>query len=243
MRIDGARRQPLASMMRVAALYDIHGNLPALEAVLADVQAAAVDHILVGGDVFPGPMAREVLQLLRTLTVPTSYIRGNGDRSLVDIAGGRESAGLPDALVPLFEWHAAQLDAADVETVARWPLTETLSVASNRVLFCHATPRDDNEMFNATTPVERIAPAFAAVREQLVVCGHTHRQFDRTINDRRVVNAGSVGMPFGATDAQWLLLGESAEFRSTVYDRAVAARRVMATDYPRKDEFIQLVLA
>jgi predicted phosphodiesterase len=79
------------------------------------------------------------------------------------------------------------------------------------------------------------------VSEQLVVCGHTHRQFDRTIEGIRVVNAGSVGMPFGGVDAEWLLLGEAVEFRRTAYDRAAAVRRVKATDYPRRDEFIETV--
>jgi putative phosphoesterase len=227
--------------MRVAALYDIHGNLPALEAVLDGVRLAGADHILIGGDVFPGPMAREVLHQIRDLTIPVSYIRGNGERGLVDVANGRESVGLPPAFVPVFQWHVAQLGSSDLQAVAQWPLTTALSLGKQRVLFCHATPRDDNEMFDATTPAARIAPAFAGVSEQLVVCGHTHRQFDRTIEGIRVVNAGSVGMPSGGVDAEWLLLGEAVEFRRTAYDRAAAVRRVKATDYPRRDEFIETV--
>ena len=227
--------------MRVAALYDIHGNLPALEAVLADVERTGVDKIIIGGDIFPGPMAREVLQHLRQLSTPVSFIRGNGDRALVDVAHGRESMGLPPSLIPLFKWHAAQLDASDLQEVSQWPLATALSLPMGDVLFCHATPRDDNEMFNVSTPAERIAPAFAGVGEQLVVCGHTHRQFDRTIGTNRVVNAGSVGMPFGGTEAEWLLLGDAVELRRTAYDRSAAATRVLATDYPRKDEFIQMV--
>lgn len=175
--------------------------------------------------------------------IPVSYIRGNGDRALVDVASGRESTGLSAAFIPLFQWHAAQLDTADVQAVSQWPLTSTLSLASVRLLFCHATPRDDNEMFNAATAAERIAPAFAGVREQLVVCGHTHRQFDRTVGDVRVLNAGSGGMPSGGIDAEWLLLDDDIEFRRTAYDRVSAISRVLATDYPRKDEFIQTVLA
>ena len=229
--------------MLVAALYDIHGNLPALEAVLEQVRIEHVDRIVVGGDVFPGPMAREVFHRLRTLEVPVDYIRGNGDRALVDVASGRESIGLPSALIPLFEWHVSQLEQADLRRISEWPLTSALRIGHlGDVLFCHATPRDDNEMFNAMTPAERVAPAFSGVEERVVICGHTHRPFDRAIGEVRVVNAGSVGMPFSGTDAEWLLLGETIEPRRTPYDLADAARRIGATDYPRKDEFIQIAL-
>lgn len=229
--------------MRVAALYDIHGNLPALEAVLADVRAAGVDRIVIGGDIFPGPLAREVLHHVRSLDIPVHYIRGNGDRNLVEIGQRRDAVGLPPAFIPLFEWHVAQLDRADLLTVSQWPLTTTLTIGQlGVVLFCHATPRDDNEMFNVSTPAERISAAFAGVADRVVICGHTHRQFDRMIGDMRVVNAGSVGMPFDGKDAAWLLLGDVIEARRTSYDLADAARRVRATDYPRKDEFIQVAL-
>jgi len=231
------------SMNRLAALYDIHGNLPALEAVLAEVHGAGVHQILIGGDVFPGPMAREVLHRLRELDIPVLYIRGNGERAVADVAAGRQSAGLPPALVPLMEWHVAQLDPTDVQSMEAWPPTMTLSIASHGdVLFCHATPRDDNEMFNASTPGERIAPAFAGIAQRLVVCGHTHRPFERMVGDVRVVNAGSVGMPFSGTEAEWLLIGDDLEPRRTAYDLADAERRIRATDYPRADEFIQVAL-
>ena len=230
--------------MRVAALYDIHGNLPALEAVLEQVRIEEVTRIVVGGDVFPGPLAREVLRRLSTIAVPIDYIRGNGDRALVDVANGRESLGLPSALTPLFDWHASQLERSELQRISEWPLMTTLRVDPlGDVLFCHATPRDDNEIFNAMTPTDRIAPAFSGVDERLVICGHTHRPFDRTIGDIRVVNAGSVGMPFGGTEAEWLLLGETIEPRRTPYDLADATRRIVATDYPRKDEFIQIALS
>lgn len=230
--------------MRIAALYDIHGNLPALEAVIADARLAGADHLLIGGDIFPGPMAHETLGYLRALDIPVQYIRGNGDRNLVEVAEGRESPGLPPALVPLFEWQLTQLDRSSLHVVAQWPSLAALSVgALGEVLFCHGTPRDDNEMFNVSTPAARIEPAFAGVSRRLVICGHTHRQFDRMVGEVRVVNAGSVGMPFGGTEAEWLLLGDAVELRRTAYDRVDAARRIMTTDYPRKDEFIQVALA
>lgn len=234
---------PFHRVRRVAALYDIHGNLPAFEAVLEDVRKARPDALLVGGDVFPGPMALDVLRALHTSDIPVYYIRGNGDRALVDTANGRESAGLPPALIPLFDWHVSQLERAEVDRVAAWPLTERLSVgALGDVLFCHATPRDDNEMFNAATSVATIAPAFGSVDAGIVICGHTHRQFDRNIGDIRVLNAGSVGMPLGGSDAEWLLLGDTVEMRRTAYDLDTAERRVRATDYPCADEFVRIAM-
>jgi predicted phosphodiesterase len=229
--------------MRIAALYDIHGNLPALEAVLAEALFVGVDELVIGGDIFPGPMAREVLHRLRAMDLPVHYIRGNGDRNVVEIARGREAVGLPPALIPLTEWHVAQLATNDIDAIGRWAPTISRPIDGfGDVLFCHATPRDDNEMFNGSTPADRIGPAFAGIAERLVICGHTHRQFDRMIGDVRVANAGSVGMPFGAKDAEWLLLGEVVELRRTPYDLVSAAARIRATGYPRAEEFIQIAL-
>src|SRR5690349_255650 len=109
--------------MRIAALYDIHGNLPALEAVLDDARAASVDKIVVGGDVFPGPMALEVFHLLRDLELPKSFIRGNCDRNVVELATEGKTTGLPDAFVPLLQWQASQLSASELGAIAAWPLT------------------------------------------------------------------------------------------------------------------------
>src|SRR5256885_9658773 len=84
-------------MERVAAIYDIHGNLPALEAVLAEVRRSAVELVVVGGDVLPGPMPRETLDALYGLEIPTRFIRGNGDRAVVEVLSGDEITGIPEA--------------------------------------------------------------------------------------------------------------------------------------------------
>jgi predicted phosphodiesterase len=224
--------------MRVAALYDIHGNLPALEAVIDEVYRAEVDEIVIGGDVFPGPMADDALALLVSLRKPVRFIRGNCDRNLVDVFRAHDSPDVPSVLREVFEWHARRLDADAVSTIAAWPLTLRRDVyGTGPVLFCHATPRDDNEMFNGETPAERILPAFAGVATPLVVCGHTHHQFDRMIGEIRVVNAGSVGMPFRETGADWLLLDGGPQLRRTSYDLTAAAERIRSTSYPRREEF------
>lgn len=224
--------------MRVAALYDIHGNLPALEAVLADIRKAGVDHIVVGGDVVPGPMPRQTIACLRDLDVPTEFIQGNGDREVVARMRGVETGTVPEKFRPVIDWVAGQLDPDDEQLLASWP--KTLHIESPEfgdVLFCHATPRNDTDMFTRLTPDDRVLPVFGALNVPVVVCGHTHMQFDRTIGRIRVVNAGSVGMPFGEPGAYWLLLGPDIQLRRTPYDLAKAAERIRSSQYPHAHDF------
>ena len=105
------------------------------------------------------------------------------------------------------------------------------------MLFCHATPRSDAEVFTRATPTDRLAPILEPTGAPVVGCGHTHMQFDRVVGRVRVVNAGSVGMPFGKPGAYWLLLGPGVELQRTPYDFADAAERIRATDYPQAERF------
>lgn len=220
--------------MRVAALYDIHGNLPALEAVLEDVRLAAVDRVMVGGDVVPGPMPEACLSALDALRVPAGYIHGNGERDVVEAHGGGELDRVPPQFRDLVRWVATRLPIARVRDFAAWPLTRRLRIPGvGEVLFCHATPRNDNEIFTRVTPEDRLTPLFEPTGVAVAVCGHTHMQFDRRVGSVRVVNAGSVGMPFGEPGAYWVLLdGDGVELRRTSYDLAAADVRIRATDYP-----------
>jgi predicted phosphodiesterase len=119
-----------------------------------------------------------------------------------------------------------------------WPATLRLQIGKlKEALFCHATPRNDTEIFTRLTPEERLLPIFAGLDVPLVVCGHTHMQFDRMIGKTRVVNAGSVGMPFGKTGADWLTLGPDVQLRHSVYNLAQAADRIRKTDYPEAEDF------
>ena len=224
--------------MRVAALYDIHGNLPALEAVLEDVRHARVDQVVVGGDVVLGPMPRDALRLLRELEIPAHYIRGNTDRLVLAQLHGDKSDPLPQPVRDVMRWTARQLDDDDAQAIASWPRTIQLDIPGiGAVLFCHATPRDDDEIFTRLTPEERLTTVFDEVDASLVVCGHTHMQFDRTVGQVRVVNAGSVGMPFGEPGAYWLLLGPEVSLQRTRYDFDGAAARIRATTYPQAETF------
>jgi len=231
--------------MRIAALYDIHGNLPALEAVLAEIDTLAVDLIVVGGDVLPGPMPTECLALLRALATPVSCIRGNGDREALTARATGVSATVPERFRPSMAWVAAQLSAEDVDWIASWPATLRLEARDTRaerdLLFCHATPANDTDLFTRLTPDAELVAWLEPSAADVVVCGHTHMQFDRTVphagGTTRVVNAGSVGMPFAAPGAYWLLFDPAAQLRFTPYDLDSAAARVRATAYPQAEEF------
>jgi putative phosphoesterase len=190
--------------VRVAALYDIHGNLPALDAVLADADA---DVIVVGGDTVAGPWPSETLERLRALDGDVRFIRGNADREVYEV----EKQGL--APPEVMEFVRGRLSAEQQEFLRSLPL----KVSVGRVLFCHATPRNDEEIFTKISPDERWNEALAGVDADVVVCGHTHVQFDRRIGDIRLVNAGSVGMPYEhEPGAYWALLdGADVELRHT----------------------------
>jgi len=224
--------------MRIAALYDIHGNLPALEAVLVEVQSAAVDHVVIGGDVLPGPMPRECMELVRHLDLPTTFIVGNGDRATWDWRRGIKDPKIPEIVHPAMQWNADQIAEDDHEAIGQWPLTVAMIVPGiGTVIFCHATPRNDHDIFTSETAVDKLLPIFEPLSADLVVCGHTHMQFDRQAGSTRIINAGSVGMPIGGLGAFWLLLDNGVHFRRTEYDVAKAAERVRATAFPHREHF------
>jgi len=226
--------------MRVAAIYDIHGNLPALEAVLNEIRNDKLDRVVIGGDVLPGPMPRETLMCLLDLSIPTEFILGNGEVAVLDQMAGREPIAVPEAFRPIIRWTAQQLSAEHERLLAGWPKTVSMKISGlGDVLFCHATPKNENEIFTRLTAQKRLLPAFEGAEAPFVVCGHTHMQFDRTIGSVRVVNAGSVGMPFGEPGADWLLLGPDIEFRHAAYDFTKAAERIRATSYPQALEFAE----
>jgi putative phosphoesterase len=190
----------------VAALYDIHGNLAALEAVLLEVPDDAT--IVVGGDVVAaGPQPAEVLDRLRGLGGRVRWLRGNVDRELDPNEEGLAPPGMLDET-------RARLSDEQIAFLVGLPPT----VRIDRVLYCHATPHNDMDIFTEETPEERLIDVFVDVDADVVVCGHTHMQFDRTIGGTRVINAGSVGMPYeDEPGAYWLL---DLEHRRTAYEGA-----------------------
>jgi len=229
-----------ASVRRVAAIYDIHANLPALEAVCEEIGRAGVDAIVVGGDVLPGPMPRETLAFLRSLPVEVRFIRGNGDREVLAERRrpGASAAAVPEQFREAMRWVARELEPEDEQLLDAWPSTLMMDVEGlGPILFCHATPRSDTELFSQETPEAHLLLMLGSLDVSTLVCGHTHMQFDRLVGRVRIVNAGSVGMPCGEPGAYWLLLGPDVELRRTPYDMVKAAERIRRTAYPQAAEF------
>ena len=196
--------------MSIATLYDVHGNLRALEAVLREIADDAT--IVVGGDVVAGgPQPAETLERLRSLGDRVRWVRGNVDRELMPGEPGLAPAGILDA---------TRAALTDEQIAFLYGLPPTVQIG--RTLYCHATPRNDLDIFTERTPEERIAPLFADVDADVIVCGHTHMQFDRTIAGKRVINSGSVGSPYeDEPGAYWTL---DLEHRRTEYDDPPAAQ-------------------
>ncbi len=166
------------------------------------------------------------------------FILGNGDREVLARMRGVETESVPAQFRETLRWNARQLDPECEQLIASWPETLRVNIVGvGDVLFCHATSRNDTEIFTRLTPEDRLLPIFGGLDVPLVVCGHTHMQFDRMIGRTRVVNAGSVGMPFGEPGAYWLLLGPNVRLQHTSYDLVGAAERVRATSYPQAEEF------
>jgi putative phosphoesterase len=218
-------------LSRVAVLSDIHGVLPALEAVLAEPDVRAADAVVLTGDLASGPLPVETLDLLESLGDRAIWVRGNADRELVRLRGGADDVPYPESV-----WAATQLRPDQVARLAALPLSVTREVAGlGRVLFCHATPRDDEEVVLVDSALDRWAEVFAGLDPDVrtVVCGHTHMPYARLADRRLVVNPGSVGMPYGTGGAHWALLSDGVTLRRTAYDAEAACARIVAeSGYP-----------
>ncbi len=211
--------------MKVAALYDIHGNLPALEAVLAEVEREGFDAIVVGGDAFWGPWPAETLDRLLALE-RARFVIGNCDHETFEQADGQYAEANA--------WVAGKLEAGTEALVAGWPLTVELAIDGlGRVCFCHSTPRSDTEVVTPLTPEPDIVEALSGTDAATVVCGHVHVQWDIPAGRKRLVNAGSVGFGYeGRPGAFWLELGPDVRHRRTEYDVEAAAAALAELDSP-----------
>jgi putative phosphoesterase len=202
--------------MRIAALFDVHGNLPALEAVLAEVDREGVDEIVFGGDLTWGPLPQQTLALVRTVE-NASFVRGNADRD-------------PD------EWERSCLSEEEIAFLQ----AQAPTVERDGVLYCHATPRSDDEIVTPATPDERLREILAAVEQRVVVAGHTHMQQDRMVDGIRFVNAGSIGLPYeGEIAAFWALLVDGEpQLRKTALDHERVVEVFRESRWPRASEIL-----
>jgi predicted phosphodiesterase len=215
---------------RAAVLADVHGNLPALEAVLAEPDVAAADAIVLLGDIAEGPLPGPVLDRLAGLGDQAVWVHGNCEREMVTAFDGGV---VPGPFTDLAARSAGLISRAHRDLMAGLPLTVTLDVAGlGPVLFCHATPRRDDEFVLVDSPTAHWAAVLAGVTAPTVVLGHSHMPFDRLAAGHRVINAGSVGMPYGTAGAAWALLGPEVTLRQSRYDTAAAARVIGASAYP-----------
>src|SRR4051812_15956520 len=215
--------------MNVLALYDIHGNIDALDAVLADPRATGADGVVVGGDAVPGPFALATLARLDELRAPVHWIRGNGEREVAEAVDG-PAPPEDDLAARTAAMTADEIGADRARALGDLPLTLEL----DRVLFCHATPRRDDEILTRLTPADRWSEALGGIGAPLVVGGHTHQQDDRTAGAVRFVNAGSVGLPYeGDGAARWLWIADGVpDLRYTPYDAERAGRQMLQAGWP-----------
>lgn len=198
-------------MTTIAILADVHGNVPALEAVLSDLDRHSVDEVLHGGDlVGRGPQGREVVDMVRARG--WRGVRGNHEDYLVAFRQGNvRKEWLHGPEWAAARWMAAQL-GDDGEAYARGlPISLTAETAPELRLV-HGTPRSNQESIGPWTADEEIDERLAGIDEPLVVCAHTHRPLVRRPGRRLVVNVGSVGLPFdGDHRACYALLRRNAE--------------------------------
>jgi len=215
--------------VRIAVLADIHGNLPALRAVLAEIDRDEVDAIVVAGDVVGGPLVRETLELLAARREPTRWVRGNCEREAVAVYDGAPVSDDPPGRAAA--WSARALDVRWRNDLAAWPVSHAL----DGVCFCHGSPSRDDEIVTRATPDGVLLDVLADVAEPVVVGGHTHQQMVRNVGGIvTYVNAGSVGMPYeGRPGAFWITVDDGVpDLRATSYDLGAAVAELRASGFP-----------
>ncbi len=219
--------------MRVAVLADIHGNLPALRAVLEELDREPVEAIVVAGDAVGGALVRETLELLDARDEPVHWISGNSEREAVAVFDGEPAS--DDEPGRAAAWSARALDRSWRDRLASWPIRLSLE----RTCFCHGSPRRDDEILTRATPEEALIAALAHFPQRLVVGGHTHQQIVRVLPGGRVyANAGSVGMPYeGRPGAFWMVVEDGvAQPRETSYDVEAALGELRPSGFPGIEE-------
>jgi predicted phosphodiesterase len=224
-----------SAVTRVAVLSDVHGNAVALEAVLAEVRHAAPELVVFGGDLTWGPQPRETLELVAAIELPTAFVRGNAERALLE----PEEEPTERAV-----WLRAQHSDDDLAFLSTFAPSISVEIEGlGRTYVCHGSPRSDEEIVTPKTPDARMQALTASIAERVLVTAHSHVQFDRRVVGVRSINAGSVGMPYEPQrGAFWALLGPDVELRRTEYSRDDAVAAYRATDDPRVEQMVEILL-
>ena len=225
--------------MRIAALADVHGNAPALAAVLAEVEREAPDLVVFCGDLTWGSLPAETIALVRGLEIPTRFVRGNAERALLELQAGEVAE--PTARE---RWMLGRHGEDDLAWLGSFETTVSVDVEGlGRTCFCHGSPRSDEECVTEQTPPERVREFMANRDEGVVVTAHVHLPYERVVGDLRLLGPGSVGLPYGdGGAAYWALLGPDAELRRTAYDIGAAIELMRETDDPRVDVIAEMML-
>lgn len=227
--------------MRIAIFSDVHANLPALEAVLADIEAAGVDQRYVLGDLVGyAPWANEVIDRFRAEGIPVvmgNYDDGTGferDECGCAYIDPTEKALGDDS----FAWTKAHTSAENKAWLRTLAPQIRFEADGHRFLLIHGSPRRMNEYLYEDKPDATFARIAGGADADVIVCGHTHRAYDKTVGDARFINVGSAGKPKdGDPRACWALIEALAdsirvEFRRVPYDVEAAARAIEASDLP-----------
>lgn len=228
--------------MKIACLFDIHGNWPALHWVLTELSQLNIDQIIVGGDIVSGPMPKETMETLFQIKDKIIWIGGNGDDDVLAALSNQPfNKNLSEYGRIVSMWVAHKLGPEFEIFLKGLPIRYNLFTAEyGRMCFCHATPESKEEIFTPATNEAIMKELFKRIDYDIVICGHTHIQFERVVNSVRILNAGSVGMPFsGHHGADWILItSEGIAFKNTQYDNLKAREILARTNYPNITNFI-----
>jgi putative phosphoesterase len=181
--------------MRLAIISDIHGNLVALEAVLADIAQQRCDQVICLGDVVEdGPNPRECLHKIHELGCET--VMGNTDERMLKFHGQTPDSSVEGVSHRRNFWSANRLDHADCELIKTFKPFLKLELGELSLIAYHGSPKSNTDMIVHSTSGDELEAFFAGHIAHLFVGGHTHRQFSINHHEARVINPGSVGLPY-----------------------------------------------
>ena len=211
----------------------------ALAAVLDELRTLEPDLVVWIGDLSWGGEPGATLELVRSVEVPSLYVRGNAERFLLELRDGSTSD--PSERE---RWMLAHHTAEDLDFVGAFAHSHVVEIeALGPTRFTHGSPRSDEELLTEQTPEARVRDATSGIAERVLVTGHTHVRYDRRVAGLRVLNPGSVGLPYeGEQGAFWALVGPDVEHRRTTYDVDAAVARMRATEAPRVEQFAEMLL-